>query len=189
MRINTVTENLYLRYPGQSTAQDVFLEVNPGEDTISVKINAETGSAVPAYVWHGIVLRYPLNVIPSVEAANTLLAEVAALAARIIAGHDTKWNGRNYQGFLNADASAASEEMESITTHMDDSDQQPVWDMDFLARDLAGDLEKITADTTDQEIADLAAEIEKNAEDEGAVVDLDLRRKFSGWRQQLQENF
>src|SRR4051812_39921383 len=70
------------------------------------------GDGVPMNEWHGLVLAYPLPPDTDAEWLREALAEggeLAVLIDRLVAGHETRWNGSNYVGRLDADALEASE--------------------------------------------------------------------------------
>lgn len=173
MNIIATTKNLWHRYPGQTQPQPVYLEIYPKSKTLRVDWSGEIGNAVPMDVWHNVRLRYALRGVPTVEAANALMAEVAPLAERIIAGHNVRWDGNNHRGYLDDDAAAAENELEAaICSSMDGYDSQLVWDEESISE---YELREITAETTDAEIAELVAEIEQSAAADYAVLDFDTQ--------------
>jgi len=186
MNIITVEAKLYTRYPRQTNGQPVYLEIDPKTETMRMAINGEIGNAVPMDVWHGVRLRYTLNIIPTIDAANALMEDAEPLAERIIAGHEIKWDGSNHCGYLNDDAIAAQEELEMIVDRMGENpdDHQQVWDEEYLSEDLR----KITAGTTSDEITEMVDDIEQSASLENAVIDFDVREELERRREEAREN-
>ena len=78
---------LYTRYPGQSAAQSCHVELDAERGTLSAASNPEIGNAVPMAVHHGRVLRWQIQPLRA-DAANALLAEIAPLAERVVAGYE-----------------------------------------------------------------------------------------------------
>jgi hypothetical protein len=102
-------------------------------------------------------------------AANNLLRELAPLAARIIAGGSVEWTGSNHVSVLDEDGQAAEAElMETLEAIAQDSGRRPgvITELDaeeWFTNDVLAALTSLTADTTDAQLAQLAAEQERKA--------------------------
>jgi hypothetical protein len=156
---------LHHQYPGQNEPQPAYVEVDLENQHISADYDPEIGNATPARVAHGIARRYPIPALTS-TAANKLLEQIRPLAERMVADWDEHWDGSNHKGVLGDDARAAEEKIQELTgdprdwgDHWDSSDVVTVWDTDGA---IAGDEAEeygITADTTDDRLEEIEAEI------------------------------
>ena len=160
IRITTVTgTELYHRYPGQSAAQPVHVKLDcRGDGTLSASHSPEIGNAVPFAVYHGHVRQWGIPALQA-GAADTLLAEIAPLAERVVAGYSAGWDGNNTVADFTADAERAIEEISELceASRGSDDDRVVVWEAgDYYGavgsytaqcRELG-----ITATTTDDEL-------------------------------------
>lgn len=179
IQIDTIgATDLHVRYPRQSEAQDCYVELDTrGDGRLSVSANSEIGNAIPFAVYHGLVLRFSIPALRG-EAANALLAEIAPLAERIVAGASEEWDGSNNVGRLDSDANKASEEIERICEGVDDADKIVAWDAseyydatgrgrgDDRLRSIAHEI-GITARTSDTRLAEIERAEERKANVEG----------------------
>lgn len=151
---------LYQKYPGQTEPQGAYITISPAKGTVRADWNGEIGSAVPFGVYQGRILRVPVPFYahgPSL--ARELESEpVRVMFERIVAGHSVEWDGSNHVGRLTDDARAAVEELEA---RLQDVPQTEVWDAaDWYSSD---DPPPIEADTTDEQIMRMAAELDAEA--------------------------
>lgn len=173
VRIIECTEpaELYRHYDGQSEPQDVYIELDTQNETLSATYNAEIGNAIPFTVHHGLDRRYGIPILTA-EAVNRIMHEIAPLADRIIAGTTVEWDGSNNVAILNEDAQAAEEEIEKLlglpsqeygygesNQGFDDSDLVGVWGIDGATNGCEADEYGITADTTDTRLEEIEQEI------------------------------
>lgn len=178
---------LYTRYDRQTQPQPAYIELDPGPRTLTADYSGEIGNAVPEGVYHG--RRFRLNVNPYVKGATIadLLEDqrTQSLARRIFDGYEEKWDGNNYLGHLNEDASDAYAELERYVEESIDpeTDCVSVYEPgDWV--DSAGDA-GIAADTPDDRLAELANEIVGNAANEGVIVEGDMLAHLTGLRDAL----
>lgn len=168
MKITPVTgTDLWHRYPRQSAPQGAFVELDPERRTLGCETNPEIGNAVPADVWYGRLLRWPIPPLRA-DAANDLLAALAPLAERVAAGYSVEWDGTNHVGRLTDSARQACDAIERWCDQQAESDTLHVWEAaewfaplgrrDAQAREL-----DITAETTDDELAAIVAREEAGA--------------------------
>lgn len=136
-------------------------------DGVRLRVRTLYGSdGVPMNEWHGLVLAYPLPPDTDAEWLREALAEggeLAVLIDRIIAGHETLWNGSNYVGRLDADALEAGEALSFALQDVPKSSVQ-LWDAEEWLR---GDgTEDLTAElrltTPEQMLAE--------AESDGTII-------------------
>ncbi len=125
-------------------------------------------SPSPARVHHRRTLRWAIPVLTA-ESANELLDELAPLAARVLAGADVEWDGNNHVGVLDADAQDAADEIAARCERLLEEPfyasytalgETDAYDWFDCAATTAADL-GITAETTDEKLAELAAAEER----------------------------
>lgn len=166
---------LHHRYRGQTSAQDCYVWLNCKTSKLGASHDAEIGNAVPFAVHHGHTQRWSIPALKA-DAANALLEEIAPLAARVVAGYSSEWDGSNHVANFNADAEAAREEIEALceraTNGADESDTVNVWEASAWysgvgSRDQQRDALKITAETTDAELGEIETREDASAKSDG----------------------
>ena len=173
---------LYRRYPGQLDPQPVHIEIDPAERTMTAGINYEIGNAVPVDVWHGVRLRIAGSRYMTGAGWAALLDDpkILALAAEVCDGHEIYWDDGNRRGLLTEDARLAYKEMVHRITYWGGHGPCPESDnfniYIYEPSDWVECAEKIgiTTDTTDERIAELAAECVANAERDLVLIDGDM---------------
>ena len=96
MQIKTVEgKKLHHQYPGQTSPQPCYVELDCEAENLSADWNGELGNAVPLSVWHGHTRRWAIPALQA-QAANSLLDEIAPLAQRVIDGYTSEWDGNNH---------------------------------------------------------------------------------------------
>jgi hypothetical protein len=163
---------LAVQYTGQTNTQDIYLYVDTEGEKVWIDYDPEIGGAVTFDIWHGRTRRYRIYETISATGANNLLDNetLIALAERIIAGTEVKWDGNNYVGILDDDAISADEEMEQYVAGytFQESETVSLWDAGDFFTPLSADEVmdevglKITTETTDQEIAEAARKYEES---------------------------
>ncbi len=105
---------LYSKYSNEMQAQPAYIELDPAARTLDADYSGEVGNAVPANVWNGKILRYPVP--SSIYAASLLdfMQQQLPLFERICEGWNEEWDGNNYVGRLNDDAQAAHDELDGM---------------------------------------------------------------------------
>ena len=100
---------LYYHYSGQYNAQPAYIEIDPAALNITADYSGVIGNAVPEAVWNGRIVRVMVHSSISGRDLTALFNDESFhnLVERIIAGHETFWNGSNYVGRDNDDASEA----------------------------------------------------------------------------------
>ncbi|MEW2467921.1 hypothetical protein AB0919_23300 [Streptomyces sp. NPDC046994] len=192
---------LYRRYDGQSEAQGAYIELDLREGTLLADYNAEIGNAVPPSVRHDFDRRYNIPVLTA-NAANRVMRELAPLANRILADWEEVWDGSNMVAQLGDDAKAAEAEIEEHlglslgygdygfeNQGFSDNDLVAEWDIDAATNGSEAEEYDITAETTDERLDEIAAEITRDLAEESeskvAVVHgldehlRDLRNEFT----------
>ena len=108
---------LFVRYPGQVSAQPAHLEIDPGSRTYTAESNPEIGNAVPMDVWHRRRLRcggLPPSIGGAALAGFLADPDLVDLITRVCDGHSDAWDGSNMIGRLTDDASDALQDIERM---------------------------------------------------------------------------
>ncbi|MEU1071957.1 MULTISPECIES: hypothetical protein [unclassified Streptomyces] len=165
----TTPAKLFHQYPDEFKPQPAYIELDLRAGTLLADYDSEIGNAVPFSVHHGFERRYTIPVLTA-EAANRVMREIAPLADRILADWDDRWDGNNTVAVLGKDAQAAEEEIEEAlglnlgygnddNQGFADSDLVAAWDIDGAINGLEAEEYDITAETTDERLDEIEAEI------------------------------
>lgn len=159
---------LYEQYAGQHAPQPAYVQLTE-DGTVSAYASGEIGGGAPAHVWHNRTLRWSIN--PSVDAvalADWIHADedVLELLERVHAGHDVAWDGSNMRGSLDADATAASEQLERVITEFGETYTIAVWQSaEYIQSASLTDLWPVG-----QTLADAATAIVQTAQSNGDYI-------------------
>ena len=180
---------LYRRYPGQSSPQPCYVDLDCATGALGASYNPNIGDAATPREYFGHVQSWRIPCLRE-KAANALLDEIAPLAARVVAGYASEWDGHNHIATFEADAKAAIDEIAALCERCDPRDGLRVRDAaDWLTAggatpraQLRADL-KVTAETTDAALDTLANELEAEGDagrgdgsaDDGFDMLVDLR--------------
>lgn len=153
-------DELYCHFAGQSEMQPAYVCIDPVRADLAASYNTLIGDAVPADVFQGLVLRYPIPVL-TMDAVNRLLDEIKPLAERVQAGWTRVRSESGWRGELNTDATNAEEKIIALCTErFNDSDKVGEEDAaDWFASDDDASLIAyfgISAETTDAELGEFA---------------------------------
>ncbi len=169
---------LHQQYRGQSAPQDVYVELDCVRGILRAAYNPEIGNAVTSDVANGHTQCWEIAPLKA-DAANALLDEIAPLAARVVAGYSSEWDGSNHVAEFDGDAEDAIETIEALCEKIrdrdDDSEKISVWQAsdwfggvgDYAAQRRALG---IGANTTDDELDAILAREETIAEGDGIDV-------------------
>lgn len=196
----TQPTELYRHYDGQTEAQPAYIELDLREGTLLATWNAVVGNAMPSAVYHGFERRYSIPTLTA-DAANRVMEKLRPMAERILADWDEHWNGQAMVARLGDDAQAAEDEIEELlglnlgygdaeNQGFDESDLVAEWDIDGAVNGEEAEEYGITADTSDERLAEITAEITRDlascGESRVAVVH-GLDAYLRGLRDELQE--
>ena len=167
---------LHLHYPRQTSPQPCHVELDLRRGDLSASANTEIGNAVPMAVHHGHVQRWTIPALRA-NSVNALLAEIAPLAGRVVAGYTSEWDGSYHVAVLNEDATDAQSEIEALcdATRSDDEARLRVWSASDWFAAIGDRIAQavgigITAATTDDEL-DTIADRETAAADDVDVLE------------------
>lgn len=154
---------VHRHYKGQFEAQPARIYMDEeGRVWASYKAESDT-STMDEHHGRTLTWEIPHNITgPSLD---HLIQRISPLLNRVYLGHSIEWDGSNLVGDLSDDALAASEAIEAEVSVLGEGDTLDVcsaedWDSAGVLRD------DVTAETTDEEIATLAA-----AEQQSAIED------------------
>ena len=175
-----------------TTAKKVYLEIDTRDGALCIESRCQCDNAVPMSVWHGIVRRLGIQISTDGEALTSAInnGDIDGIVARIVSGSEVVWDGSNHVGSRNADAEAALEELQTWLDNQAGTlpDGAGLWDAsDWLVDgalsvwDVTG--RTITAQTTDEDLAAVAAALESAARQEGIVL-----YSTRDWLEQLRDD-
>lgn len=168
IQITEVTgTELYHRYPGQTSAQDCYVELDVRNGHLTASYNGEIGNARPAEVYHGHVQRWSIPVLKS-NAVNALLEQIRPFAERVCAGYESEWNGSNNAARYNYDAMDSMIEIRSLCEKVNPDDELVVWEAsDWLygmgSMDAQREALGIDAATTDEQLDTIERDLLEHA--------------------------
>lgn len=188
---------LYCKYPGQFNVQPVDLRLDTRTGVLSCDYNPGIGHIVSFDEFHHLILTAPIDPLTA-DSANRLMQEVAPLAGRVMAGASEEWNGNDDVGRLTDDAATAWDEITTVCRDWSGEDMREQvcgWDVsDWFAEgdDITIVAVGLAADTTDEQIAAIAAEQSETATTGGecgySVLDADdVATYLTGLRAGLRE--
>ncbi len=154
VKIITVIDSLHHQYSGQQQPQDIVVDLDLETGDLYMHYNSEIGNGVPMAVFNRRTIRWGVGGCPTIDEANRLLKAIEGSAQAILDGAEVVWDGHNYVGRLNEHA---REQEEGIERTLDDVwASEEHWDAaDWLCE---GD-PLVEGNTTDEEIAKIAAEV------------------------------
>jgi hypothetical protein len=160
--------------------QPCYLTLNLESGEMTCRYNSEIGTNIPKSVYQQRVIWVSIPCLTA-TAANRLMDEVAPIAQRILAGAEIVWDGHNHVGRLDDDAQAGVDALAERCApeggQWPDSDTVSAWDAaDWFGgegREQTIERLGLTADTTDDQIAEMARQEEADARassDAGYVI-------------------
>lgn len=182
-KINTRPEyDPYVNLPGHSSYTE--LTVYPQEREATVTQEYKTGSQTMA-AYNGLELTTTVYGHPDEDEVREYLeqGEGQELLRRVCDGHSTDWNGSNIVGVMTDDASDAWEELGEELGAYQESKYSFVEAGEWLypARD------DITANSTDEELAELAEIVQGDMDNENIVLDEDILEWLTDQRQEMRD--
>jgi len=69
---------VYAKYPQQVNAQPAFITLDTRDGEIDADYSGEIGNGLPADVWNGIVIRFPINCMSTTSEIDTMIADCLA---------------------------------------------------------------------------------------------------------------
>lgn len=141
-------------------AAPTYLDVDLTSREISAGYHA--GSGTPGQVWHGYTRRYDIPLLTA-AAANRLMERVAPLAERMCNDWSEEISrGGRAEAVLGADGRAAESELIAALPgdeDVDPADLVDVWEASLMFVGNEVDEYGITADTTDQQLEQIAEQM------------------------------
>ncbi|MCB1290775.1 MAG: hypothetical protein KDB45_04495 [Mycobacterium sp.] len=156
---DAASDSLWHHYDGQQAAQPVYLSLDLRDGEWTADYDGTVGPGATFAIHYGLVRIYSLPAIPTVEAANRLLADLAPLAQQVY-DHSTITvdyrTGNEVGGVDDAGREAEERIIEALAEFGgDDADIVSEWSIDVIDSGGYG----VAADSTDEQIAAIANEI------------------------------
>jgi hypothetical protein len=181
--------DLARQYEGQSAPQPVYVELDTRDGELSFDYDGNVGGGTTPAVRDGVVLRFPFRAIPTVAAANAVLARLAPLAQAVLDTEEIvelmpQRSVEDGPGKADDDYSDALDALRSaVDESLTDADIVTVWSLDGLGEWI---YEGITAETTDEELAVIEAGVISHlAEGYGAAICTGLTESLAEERDSL----
>lgn len=129
--------------------------------------------AIDAAIWHNLIVTAGFDIRPDEKRTDEYLhsTEAQTLLCRICDGHTTEWNGNNIVGQLNNDAENALADLFGAIENLPDCDWT-LWSADDWLSEVLDDY--VSADTTDEKITQIAAELKAEANNEHIIIMEDI---------------
>jgi hypothetical protein len=193
---------LYVQYNGQYDAQPAHFEINPEDNSVQFGYNSEIGNAIPMNLWNNRLLWLDCDNRLPVDALEEFVNddENINLIQLIFEGYECVYNGRNHVGQYTDTAKRAEDELlknleclietygEQLQCKGDVDDyltsrfcKNNIW---YLYGQTDG--WEIMENTSDEELSELAMEIEDCAKDEGILLN-DTIDQLIEWRDELKD--
>ncbi len=149
-------DELYRRYRGETSQQPVYVSLDCETGELSAAASSIIGSGAPMDVFNGIVRRWRIPALTE-NAANALLAEIAPLAERVVAGFERVFDGSSHVGKYDDAIDAIGEILDLCDRDWSDQTIE-AWDAaDWFGGVGGRDAQRaslgITAETTDEELS------------------------------------
>jgi len=158
---------LFKKYDQEVQVQPAYIELDVRNGSLVADWNPEVGNGAPADVWHGLRRHYRISPDLTTDEINSLLTELAPIAQRIVDETEIQSDGLQDRPILSDDAEALEEDMINIC-RFTTTKSSGVYD----AGDWFGGIsrKRIYAETTDEEIENIAKDYRSDAIFEGATV-------------------
>jgi hypothetical protein len=173
----------YVNMSGTPSRTVLNFDTETGE--ISVEQEYRTNSTSMRR-WHQIDLAASFQVHPKETAVRRFIDDNMDLFKEVKLGADTRWDGSNWTGTMTEDARDAWETLSCRIAEewFGENEQYQFWAVeDWLQHADLG----ITAETTDEELAELAKAIESDAEADGIILDDSPLQYLTNERNELRD--
>lgn len=149
------TDDLYFKYPNQTTPQPTYIELRDG--ALFADVDTEIGGGVPSDVWHGSVRRWKLpSVYLTHEAICGLMDEIYPLVQRIWDDLSIDWDGSNWVGRLSDEGDSIEIELVDQIEKFSGEEIKVMAAGDYYALDSSEIDELIKSGASDEEISEFA---------------------------------
>lgn len=160
IKVETPAE-LYCHIQGHEP-QPCYIEVDLENGTISATYDPEIGGGVPKSVWTGHVRRFRIPPLTA-DAANTIMEKIKPLVEIMLDNWEEEWDGGDWWAHLLPAGIRAQEEISELV----EDDYWLPEDMVFPLEDIDWFpyvKDEVTADTTDEQLKELAHRTVKDLE-------------------------
>ncbi len=172
---------LYLHYSGQINYQPGYVELDQN-GVVRAGTQESIGNSMPMSWFHGTDIAWGVSGCVQGKALKAFLEsdEAIKLLERVYNGHETEWDGHNWVGKLDEDAEEAQAEFETLLDELPTVSVLGAGEYLYDAKREIG----ITANTTDEELQEMADTLESDAEADDILLEgtLDCLQE---WRDHL----
>jgi hypothetical protein len=160
------------------------LKINPCDNTAWIDQEYDD-NAVSMDEWNFLIISQSLSSRPDENEAKTYLKfdDGQYLLNRIINGWSSNWNGNNIVGHITDDAELALNELINDLENLD-STEWALWTIDEWLNQCDN---LVNCDTTDEQIIEIANELEKEADSVSVVLSGDMTDYLTEKRNQLRD--
>lgn len=170
----TEPDELLCQYPGQNGPQSTNLELDLQDGELTAGYNPNI-NGYPESVAHGRTLWFSIPCLTA-TAANRLLEDAKPIAQRILDAAAIELDGNNFVGVLTSDADAALDELAALCDegNFSEADYAVQYDAgDWFAgegnSEVVAERLRITAATTDEQIAAMTHAEEEDARNSASI--------------------
>ena len=103
---------VYCKYPQQCNPQPAYITLNLRTGEVDADYSGEIGNGVPADVWHGLVIRFPLSSEATGGTIENMIDNNLSIFQEILDGSEVVWDGSNHVGKLTDEAREIAEDMD-----------------------------------------------------------------------------
>ncbi len=108
------TAPLHAHYQGQTQAQPAYITLNLNTGEVDALVSGETGSGMPADVWHGTVRRYPIRTDLSGAQIIGVIEDIKDTLQTILDNSEVKFDNGDWVGQLNESGESAEESLPEL---------------------------------------------------------------------------
>ena len=92
--------------------QPAYITLNLRTGEVDADYSGEIGNGVPADVWHGLVIRFPLSSEATGGTIENMIDNNLSIFQEILDGSEVVWDGSNHVGKLTDEAREIAEDMD-----------------------------------------------------------------------------
>lgn len=175
--------SLHCLYNSQITSQPCFIDLDLETGNVSAGYNPEIGgNSFPTAVFNGIWRRYAIPCMTG-GSANNLMEELVPLLQTVLDGSIVVHNGQNWVGRLTEEAKTSEYQIENYIDTMSYECIDSAHAYDIVPRNSI-----IVAGKSDDELRQMAEEIESDAIDDNTVIIDSVFDLLKSWRDEQSED-
>jgi len=185
----TKDDELYYKYGGQISRQNVDLILNLEERILKAEIDYNIGNSIDGRQYHGLDLTWTIPPL-KIKSLKELMNRIKELCIVILNDSEVRHDGSNFRGYLGDDAQEANDQIQNIIDDFEGYEWE-VWEAgDWFSQD--SDFEEnsgISRTTTDFELEKMAEKLESEARDDHDIGLENTIDYLENYRDELRDNF